>query len=467
MQKKKITDVELLLSKLGKQQLCEFIREECAGDRQFQQRFLALGAGSIFRPKSTDYQSRILEIIEDFEGRHGYVEYRDTFDLNRAVCKIIDEADAAIRNQRWQVAIAILEGVALAGEDIINCGDDSAGELGSIVEECFTKWYELCGEETLPPKIKSEIFVLSIGYFTKEHLKGWDWWWNWIQIAISLADTSEKQERIFKALDNIINSKGDEWSVKYNMQTAQRYKLEMLSKSGTPEEQRKFMYANVGNPDFRKRLLQMAWDEGNYEEVLRMAQDGVTHDSECIGLVNEWHKWELKVYRQKNDSANTLKLSQYFFFEGGRLGEKEYSMETMYALMKSIVSDEEWNDFIEALVKEASKKRGGVRMLFIYTQEKMWDRYMGYLRNAPSVCNLDEAPREVWKLYKDELIKLYASCVRHFFQYASNRNSYCEGVNLLRKLNKYGGKAEADKIVVEQKSRTPRRPALIDELSKL
>ena len=33
MQKKKITDVELLLSKLGKQQLCEFIREECADDR--------------------------------------------------------------------------------------------------------------------------------------------------------------------------------------------------------------------------------------------------------------------------------------------------------------------------------------------------------------------------------------------------------------------------------------------------
>lgn len=92
---------------------------------------------------------------------------------------------------------------------------------------------------------------------------------------------------------------------------------------------------------------------------------------------------------------------------------------------------------------------------------------MEYLRNAPSVYDLDEAPREVWKLYKDELIKLYASCVRHFFQYASNRNSYCEGVNLLRKLNKYGGKAEADKIVVEQKSRTPRRPALIDELSKL
>ena len=142
-------------------------------------------------------------------------------------------------------------------------------------------------------------------------------------------------------------------------------------------------------------------------------------------------------------------------------------METMYALMKSIVSNGEWNGFVDTLIKEASKKRDGVRVLFIYTQEKMWDRYMEYLRNTPTIYNIDDAPKEIWKLYKEELIKLYTACVRHFFQHASNRNSYSEGVILLRKLIKYGGKEEADAIIVEQKTRTPRRPALIDELSKL
>lgn len=467
MLKKNVDNIELLLSKLDKAQLCEFIREECAGDRQFRQRFLALGAGTVFHPKPADYQSRVIGIIEDFEGRHGYVEYSDTFGLNRAVCKIIDEADVAMSNQRWEVAMAILEGVATAGEDIINCGDDSAGELGGIVEECFAKWHELCNTESLPPKIKSEIFELSISHFTEGHLKDWDWWWNWIQMAISLADTSEQQERIIKTLDNVINSNGDKWSVRYNTHIAQRYKLEIMSKSGTPEEQRKFMYENVGNPDFRRRLLQMVWDEGNYEEVLRLAKDGITHDSEMIGLVKEWHKWELQTYRHKNDKPNTLRLARYFFFEGGRFGEKEYSMETMYALMKSIVSNGDWNDFVDTLLKDAAEKSERVRILFIYTQEKMWNRYMEYLRNTPSIYNFDNAPREVWELYKDELIRLYTSCVRRFFQHASNRISYREGVNLLRKLIKYGGQNEADDIIVEQKTRTPRRPALIDELSKL
>lgn len=467
MRTNNVNDVELLLSKLSKQELCEFIREECAGDRQFRQRFIALGAGIIFHPQSSDYKSRVLDIIEYFAERYGYVKYDDTFDMNRAVCTILDEADIAMSNQRWDVAIAVLEGVALAGEEIMNCGDDSAGNLGSIVEDCFKKWHELCREESLPSKIKNAIFELSISHFKEEHLKGWNWWWDWIQIAISFADTSEKQDLIFKALDDIINSEGHKWDDQYNTQTAQRYKLEMMSRIGTPEEQCKFMYENAGNPDFRRRLLQIAWNRGDYKEVLRLAMDGVSHDSQLPGLVNEWHKWELKTYRHKNDKANILKLARYFFFGGGGFGEREYSMETMYALMRSIVPDAGWNDFIETLLKEALKKQDVVRMLFIYTQEKMWDRYMEYLRNAPSAYILENAPVEVRTLYKDEFIRLYASCVRDFFQHASGRNSYREGVSMLRELIRYGGNTEADKIIIEQKNRTPRRPALINELSKL
>lgn len=467
MRTKEIQDIESLLSKLDKEQLCEFVKAECANNRQFKQRLLAGGAGTIFTPKYTYYKSRVEEMIEDFGGRRGYVSYRDTFALNRSVSNILDEADEAMSNHRWEVAIAVLEGVAAAGEDIISCGDDSAGELGCIVEDCFTKWHELCHEELLPAEVKTKIFELSISYFEKGHLKGYDWWWDWIEMAIMLADTPQKQERIVNILDIIINTHSDDWNIEYNARTAQRYKLEVMSRSGTPEEQLRFMYDNVGNPDFRKKLLQISWGKGDYEEVLRLAKDGVKHDSQFRGLVNDWHKWELKTYRHKNDKANILKLAQYFFFARGGFGEKEYSMEAMYALMKSIVSNKNWNGFVDSLIKDASKKITEVEELFIYTQEKMWDRYMDFLRKKPSTYRLDDAPQEVWKLYKEELIQLYASCVKHSFQCASDRNSYRNGVALLRQLIKYGGKNEVDAIVEELKNRHPRRPALLDELSKL
>ncbi len=462
----KTDNIELLLSELDKQQLADFIRKECVNDVQFRVRFLALGAGTLFKPNPNTYTSRVEDLIEDYGGRDGYIEYHDTFDFNREVSRIFDEADEAIKNQQWEVVIAILTGVGAVGEDILNCGDDSAGELGAIVSECFEKWHQLCDKESLPNDIKNQIFELALQRFNEKDLKGWDWWWDWIEMAVQLADTPEKKSHVVKALDEI-KPDGDDWSARYSSQTAQKYKLKIISKQSTPEEQRQFMYDNAGNPDFRKRLLQMAWDEENYDEVLRLANEGVNHDAKWTGLVSDWHKWEYKVYCKIGNNANAIQLARYFFFRGYGWEEKEFSKENMYSQMKTLTPCGQWGKYVETLISEANGKKDYIRLLFIYTQEKMWDKYMEYLRRNPYVRNIDDAPEEVIALNKDEIISIYTAAVRHYFKQASDRNSYREGVGLLRNLIKYGGKSEADKIVIEQKSRTPRRPALIDELSKL
>ena len=466
MSTRNIDKVDLLLSKLDKTQIADFIRKECCNSKQLQDRFLALGAGTLFKPDSAKYASRVEDLIEDYSDRHGYIDYRATFDFNCAVSRILDEAEDAMRKGQWEVAVAVLTGVASISEDILNSGDDSAGELGAIVSACFEKWHELCANETLPEDIKAEIFELALSRFFEKDLKGWDWWWDWMEMAISLADTSEKQSRIIKALD-AIKPNGDSWSAKHNAETAQKYKLEIMSKSGSPEDQIKFMYDNVSNPDFRNRLIQMAWDKADYDEVLRLAGDGVNHDAEYAGLVSDWHKWKYKAYHEIGDKVNELQLARHFFFKGGIWGEKEYSMESMYSSLKTLVSKDEWKKYVETLISEAQGKKDIIRLLYICTQEKMWQEYMDYIRKNPSIYNIDDAPKEVKKLFKDEIVKLYAAAVRNDFQRASNRDSYREGVTYLRKLIKYGGTKEAEQIVAEQKSRTPRRPALIDELSKL
>ena len=466
MSTRNIDKVDLLLSKLDKTQIADFIRKECCNSKQLQDRFLALGAGTLFKPDSAKYASRVEDLIEDYSDRHGYIDYRATFDFNCAVSRILDEAEDAMRKGQWEVAVAVLTGVASISEDILNSGDDSAGELGAIVSACFEKWHELCANETLPEDIKAEIFELALSRFFEKDLKGWDWWWDWMEMAISLADTSEKQSRIIKALD-AIKPNGDSWSAKHNAETAQKYKLEIMSKSGSPEDQIKFMYDNVSNPDFRNRLIQMAWDKADYDEVLRLAGDGVNHDAKYAGLVSDWHKWKYKAYHEIGDKVNELQLARHFFFKGGIWGEKEYSMESMYSSLKTLVSKDEWKKYVETLISEAQCKKDIIRLLYICTQEKMWQEYMDYVRKNPSIYNIDDAPKEVKKLFKDEIVKLYAAAVRNDFQRASNRDSYREGVTYLRKLIKYGGTKEAEQIVTEQKSRTPRRPALIDELSKL
>lgn len=462
----KKNNVELLLSKLDKSQLADFIRKECSISGSFQDRFLALGAGILFKPNPEDYAARVKKLIINYGGKYGYIEYGDTSSFNSAVSLILNEADEALEKGQWEVAVAVLTGIASVAEDILNSGDDSNGDLGAIVDDCFEKMLYICEDENLPENIRNELFGLAISRFNDKDLKGWDWWWNWIGMAIELADSPEKQSEVIKSLDAIQTDDSD-WHSRYDANTAQEYKLEMMSRCGSEEDQVKFMYDNLSNPDFRHRLIQMAWDKSDYDEVLRLAKDGMEKDAEYAGLVDKWRKWLYRVYHKTGNKDAELNEARYFFFQGRAFGEKEFDIESMYSAFKSIIPQSEWPGYVKSLVKEAKDKDNLFQLLFIYTTEKMWSEYMDYIRRKPSTYIIDDSPEEVKELFRDEIVGLYASAVRDFFRCASDRRAYHEGVNLLRNLINYGGEKEAARIAAEQRSRTPRRPALIDELSKL
>ena len=153
-----------------------------------------------------------------------------------------------------------------------------------------------------------------------------------------------------------------------------------MARCGTPEEQRKFMYDNVDNSDFRKQLLQMAWDEGDLDEVLKLAQQGIIADARYADLVNDWKTWEMDVYRKKNDVDNILRLARYFFFNGNLWRNKDYSYTNMYSLIKSNVSKEDWTKWRDSLIEEAIDKQNRNILTYIFTQEEMWDRYINYIK---------------------------------------------------------------------------------------
>ena len=133
--------------------------------------------------------------------------------------------------------------------------------------------------------------------------------------------------------------------------------------------------------------------------------------------------------------------------------------------MKSKIAQTDWKEWVESLITDAGGKES--LLLYIYTQEQMWDRYIEYLRKHPQKNLLEDAPKQVFELYKEEFIKLYTECVVSYFDSASDRNSYRYGASMLETLIGYGGSKEAYEIIEQQKARRPRRPALIDELSKI
>ena len=133
--------------------------------------------------------------------------------------------------------------------------------------------------------------------------------------------------------------------------------------------------------------------------------------------------------------------------------------------MKETVDDSAWPHWRDALIKDAKKSQ--YQLLYIFTQERLWTDYLNYLKSNPTQYLLEEAPAEVRNVNKEEFILLYVRCIERHFKVASDRNSYRDGAVMLKKLIGFGGREEAQRIIEQQKGRTPRRPALIDELSKI
>ena len=187
----------------------------------------------------------------------------------------------------------------------------------------------------------------------------------------------------------------------------------------------------------------------------------------------DWKGWEFKVYKKRGDVPNILPLARFFFFNSPEWRD-EYPQEEMYSLMKSLVSEGKWRDYVSGLIEEA-KSSGGSRLsyednsilLYIYEQEEYWEEYMQYIREHQSVFLIDSAPDVLWETFKTELLTIYEECIRKFFLNASGRSSYERCADMLRSLINYGGEARAKAIIEEQISRKPRRPALISILSRI
>ena len=62
--------------------------------------------------------------------------------------------------------------------------------------------------------------------------------------------------------------------------------------------------------------------KADYDEVLRLAGDGVNHDALVSGDLSDWLKWKYKAYHETGDKGNVLTSWPDITFSGVAYEEK-------------------------------------------------------------------------------------------------------------------------------------------------
>lgn len=457
--------MEKLLKQLSHDELKAFVRERCSADKNFKHLFVAKHISSLYAESKGLYAKQLKLLVKGYIGRHGFVEYREATKLGREVYGMLEEARAVLKKGKQQQALYMAEAVVEEMTTILDCSDDSDGEIGGCISESIDLLEELAGLD-LSKKLHEELFCWLMDSFEKGLLKGWDGHFDLIEVAISLMDAKQEEERVKKALA-AIKPTGDSWD--WNYKQAQNLTLELIRKTEGEEAYLCYMEEHIENSDFREKAISKAMDEGDYAKAEKLALEGIRKDEkEYPGLADDWRDRLLDIYGKVHNDEQVIQLARYFLVqEAGRYHPRKY----YYDLLKSLIPQEEWPKFMEKLVAQMSGKSrydidyGGISQLYIW--ESQWQKLFELLKKNANLNRIAEVEPYLADAYAMELAGMYRDLILVYMEHNMGRDHYQNACRYIRRMIGLGAETMAKELIDRLRKLYPARRAMIEELSRV
>lgn len=456
---------EELLNTLSLSALKAFIHDVCVKDSNFRQLFVAKHIHLLYPESKELYKKQLQALIKTYSDKDGFVDYQNAKRLGNSVYEMAAAAMADLSKGQIQkamfVALAIIEEMAYLFNYYV---DDSLGQIGSGIEEAFAILEDLTQLE-LNDIQHDELFGCLLNFSEQESLEGWDWHFNSIALGIKLVKNDQEKERIKLALEKI-KPTGKKWD--WNYQKSQELMLELIRKTEGNETATRFIEDNLSNPQFRTELIEKALVAKEYETVERLAYEGIARDEkESPGLADDWRHYLLLCYQQTGDIKNTIQLARYFLIHSNG---RRHPLAYYYDLLKSLVPEEQWHDYLEDVIKEikqATRWTDYERISQLYILEADWDKLFELLRQNVSFERIASAERYLADAYSNELAALYKKFILTYLEENTGRTHYQTVCRYIRRIIKLRARPMATDLIQELKVLYPTRRALLEELDKV
>ena len=450
--------VDELLEKATHEELKQFVREEALQNASF--RNLLLSSFAQHNPNESKelYAKQVKSILKTASDRHGFIDWSASRLVGKAVDNLLESARKQMDNRNYKSAFFICTAVMEQMTEALQYADDSNGEIGGRVEVSYEMLYNIALEQS-SEEIRKLIIEYCFTSFDKQIYSGWDWHTDILRLAALLLKTEEETERIFKQIDKAQRSN-------YERERAQNIKYEILLKTKGENAAEKYLEQNITNSKLRRVAIQKALEKRDFDKAASLAEDGVSYDlKDRPGLAKEWYDWLLKIAQAQNDSEKIIEYARLLFIDNFRK-EQDY-----YTIMKQQVKPEEWNAFVEAIIKDIKTSKrwfDDISLIAsIFIKEEWWDRLWELVKKSPSLNTIDRYEKYLSKNYSKEIIELYANGILNYMKNNMGRNHYQNACSYIQKITKMGGRDKANEIISYLRTVYPKRKALMEELDRV
>ncbi len=453
-------DMEQMLSIRTKEELVDFLVGIASENDEVKQRILMEFGDGDDEEEILKAISLIHTYIRNNSDRHGYVNYRETYNAVYGAELVLDKIDSAFEEGR--IVHAVNLALCVVGEmvDLIQNADDSSGTIGGVIERGFILIDEITENIELSLSEKNIVFENLIKESFHKRYDGWaDWRLNYLEICSRLSDTLDLRSQLEKNMTLLEKNEGTKsWSSNYFVEKVYQIRYNMILQNDGEEKAQEFIMQNLHFSSFIKMVIEQAMQRKDYDKVIKLALDGETKDKGLPGLVDRWKKYRYNAYRLSGKLDEQRGLAMDFILDG--------SFE-FYMKLKSTYDLNEWTNVYPKIIflLENQKKIYTDIYTRVLIEEGEKEKLLEYIKKNPS--SIGFYYKHIIPEFKDEVYDLFLKHIEQTASRAGNRRDYQGVCAIIRNLKKAGGKGQALEIKQKLFTKYANRPAFRDELTRV
>ncbi|HUW93719.1 MAG TPA: SWIM zinc finger family protein [Bacteroidales bacterium] len=449
--------VDEMLSSLSHDDLKSFIKEQCITYPEFRRSFLS---GFMYKSSAESpekYREQVKGILNSAKDKDRFINWSRAGMVGKAVNEILGIAMKHVESGNWLSACHICFPVAEEMVKALQFADDSDGDIGSNIETAFEILYSVSTSQ-IPEEIRVYLLDQVLKHYRKNNFSGWDWQTDLLDIAVELVKTEKEAGVVLSLLHAHVHSE-------YEAEQMTKLEYDLISKMKGDAEAEKFAAQNLDNPDLRRKALEKALKDKNFEKAKSLAHDGIKNDADTKpGLAKEWYDWLLRAAIAEKDKPHVIEYARHLFIDGFRK-EQDY-----YGILKQNTDPAEWNSYVEGLIDEIRRKSRWLNIDVlgkIYITEQWWDRLLKLVSETKHLSYIQHYEQYLAGNYSAELAELYEKGITDFLKKNIGRKHYEEACRYMGRMIILGARNRVNNLIVALRKEYPQRTALMDELNKI
>lgn len=457
-QKKKKKELKDILNELSKEQLVRIILD-------FTNEYPHLEKKLLFQFSSEEDEiansKKFIRESINRAKRRGFIDWNRVSDALYGAEVTLDKARSKMENGEADRAIYLALTVLSFVVDMLDYSDDSGGEAGIVIDECLDIINEAVSagmaifNETMRKKVFDAIFKEAKHRRYDDMV---DWRHSLLESLTYFCDNDILRTKLEDYLELNLSKQSSKYSFydDYGKTELRLIQLKIMELWDPEEKTLQFIYKYINTAEFREKAVLFHLDNREYEKVIALCEDAEKKELKHRDL-SIWKKFKLQAYVALGDIENQREVTLQLLYDD------DFSY---YGKLKNLYQPDEWSSIlVKILAHFENDPYGESTYLDILLEEKLYEKLLQYCQEKEHL--IEWYYKYLLNDYYDEVEKIYRKHIENRASEGSNRSNYRAVCYIIRKYLNIFGREIAQELIHKLKETYHRRPAFLDELSKI